>query len=338
VFGNEGSLKPENKIDSLAASGNGVFRKSEPEPFQPLGDFFPRIGKNGEQKMRMKMSCVAMAFVAVLNTLGAATPGAQWTYKTVDGKELKMDVFLPEGYAEGTQFPIFVVFHGGSWKSGAPDMHYPDCAYWSQRGMIAVSVDYRLKDRDNVEVPIECVKDAKSAIRFLRKNAVELKINPDKLAAAGGAAGGQLAAALAMVPGASDDWDDLSISCVPNAAILYNPWFKCEAELCPPEFVTNGLPPIITFVGSEDPGIPTESLVDFHNDLKRAGNDSEFYVGKGGKHGFCNGRNPRNRFFYWSLDLADQFLVKSGILGGKSLVVYPSGVKPMGPEEFDAYR
>ncbi|VGO12502.1 Carboxylesterase NlhH [Pontiella desulfatans] len=270
------------------------------------------------------------------SVFGAAD--AQWTYKTVGETELKMDVFLPDGYESSKeQFPTIVIFHGGSWRTGTPDMHYPDCAYWSKRGMVAVSVDYRLKERDNIEVPLECVKDAKSAVRYLRKSATKLRVDPDKLVVAGGSAGGQMAAAVAMIDGVNDEDDDLSVSCKPNAVILYNPWFKCEAELSPPNFIREGLPPMITFVGSEDPGIPNESLLTFHKDLKQAGNASEFYIGNGGKHGFCNGRNPRNRFFYWSLELEDAFLVKHGILRGAHQVVRPGNVTPLAPKEFVAY-
>jgi len=69
------------------------------------------------------------------------------------------------------------------------------------------------------------------------------------------------------------------------------------------------------------------SIRGFHDDLKKAGNQSEFYVGKGAGHGFCNGRNDRNPFFYWSLELEDIFLVKHGILTENSLVLAPEGVK-----------
>ena len=228
-----------------------------------------------------------------------AKPDAAWTYKTVGDTELKMDVFLPEGYEEGTEFPTFVVYHGGSWRAGDTSMHFPDCAYWSRRGMIAVSVDYRLKDRDTVQVPLACVQDAKSAIRYLRKNAAELKVDSSRIVVAGGSAGGQMAAACAMVPEANDDCYDVAISCVPNAVILYNPYFKCEAELSPPNFVTSGLPPFISFLGSEDPAITVASIQAFTDELIAKGSDSEFYVGQGGKHGFCNGRNRFNPFFYY---------------------------------------
>jgi acetyl esterase/lipase len=256
-------------------------------------------------------------------------PDTQWTYKTVNGKELRMDVFLPEDYASGKAFPVFVVFHGGSWQAGEPNWHYPDCEYWRSRGMIAASVEYRLKTRDQVEVPLACVQDAKSAVRFLRANAEDLKVNPDKIVVAGGSAGGQMAAAVAMIDGANDDSYDLSISCVPNAVILYNPYFRCQAELSPPNFIKSGLPPFITFLGDQDPAIKVEDLNTFHEDLLGAGNASEYYVGKDGKHGLCNGRNPMNPYFYWSLELEDRFLVKHGLLTGASKVKRPDGVKPV---------
>jgi len=271
----------------------------------------------------------SLALIILINTsrcLAADQPDIKWTYKTVNGKELKMDVFLPENYQEGAQFPVFVVFHGGSWRKGEPSWHYPDCVYWRGRGMIAVSVDYRLKDRDAIEIPLECVKDAKSAIRFLRKNAKALKINSEKIVTAGGSAGGQLAAAVAMIAGANDDGDDLSISCVPNAVILCNPYFKCQADLSPPKFVKAGLPPFITFLGEKDQLIPIKELQMFHESLQTFGNDSEYYVGQDGKHGFCNGRTPRNPYFYWSLELEDRFLVRHGILSGTSNVRCPDGV------------
>lgn len=288
--------------------------------------------------MKKKFTLLA-AGISVAAVAHAGDPDAFWNYKSVDGKDLQLHVFLPDGYAASPgPFPTMVIFHGGSWAEGEASWQYPDCEYWSARGMIAVSVDYRLSKRDGVEVPIECVKDAKSAIRFLRRNAEELKVDPEKVVAAGDSAGGQLAAALATIttPETNDDCYDLAILCRPEAVILTNPYYKCKASLSPPEHVVGGLPPMIAFLGDEDPAIPVEGLVAFHEQLKAAGNVSELYVGKGGKHGFCNGRNPQNPFFYWALALKDRFLVKHGILAGASVLAVPEGV-PVDEVDFDAY-
>lgn len=266
--------------------------------------------------------------------IASQKPDTTWVYKTVDDQKLEMQVFLPEGYEEAKhKFPAFVVFHGGSWRKGDPSMHYPDCVYWASRGMVAVSVRYRLQDKDHVEVPLECVKDAKAAVRFLRANAERLKIDRDRIVAAGGSAGGQLAAATATIhdPRSNHTDDDLNISSIPNAVILYNPYWKtgCPDYLSPPQHVVKGLPPFITFLGDEDSAIPVELVLDFHRKLEASDVLTEFYVGLGGKHGFCNGRNRNNPFFYWSLELEDAFLVQHGILSGEALVVRPVGVREL---------
>ena len=268
-------------------------------------------------------------------------PDAQWAYKTIDGKDFLMDVFLPAGYADADiSFPVMVIFHGGSWTGGETKWHWPDGNFWAKRGMIAVSVDYRLRDRDQVKVPLECVKDAKSAIRYLRANAKKLKIDPSRVVAKGDSAGGQLAAATATLtdPRTNDDCFDLSISCVPQAVILTCPWFKTSVDMCPPKHLREGLPPFLTFAGGADHAIPVLEMVEFHQALKAKSIPSELYIGNKGKHGFCNGRNPYNRFFYWSINLADQFLVKHGILEGVSNMTTPKEVKQLTEKDFQAYH
>ena len=249
-------------------------------------------------------------------------PDTQWVYKTVSGKDLKMDVFLPVDYSsEGKRFPSIVIFHGGSWAEGESNWHWPDCTYWSKRGMVAVSVDYRLKNRDQVQVPLACVKDAKSAIRFLRSNSSRLKVDPKRIVAMGDSAGGQLAAATATLTDTktNDDAYELSISCVPQAVVLTCPWFKTSPDLSPPKHLREGVPPFITFAGGSDTAISVTEMIEFHQALKKQNIVSELYIGNQGKHGFCNGRNPYNRFFYWSVALTDRFLVKQGILNEASI-------------------
>ena len=76
----------------------------------------------------------------------------------------------------------------------------------------------------------------------------------------------------------------------------------------------------------------------WHYSLKKQGNISQLYIAHEGKHGFCNGRNPRNSFFYWSLELADLFLIEQGILSGKPQVLRPKKVKALTEQEFATYK
>jgi len=99
-----------------------------------------------------------------------------------------------------------------------------------------------------------------------------------------------------------------------------------------------GLPPFLTFAGGADHAIPVSEMEEFHQALKAKGIPSELYIGNQGKHGFCNGRNPYNRFFYWSINLADQFLVKHGILEGVSNMTIPKEVKQLKENDFQVYQ
>ena len=292
----------------------------------------------------MTMATAALVSLASADTVAPQPrPDKSWTYKMVAGQDLTMDVFLPEGYGEpGRTFPFLVNFHGGSWDKGSPANHYPDCAYWAKRGMVAASANYRLRTRDKVQVPLECLKDAKAAIRFVRAHAKELQIDPERIVVSGDSAGGMLAASTALIESdATSHPDDPKVSCIPNALILHCPYWKtgCSPELTPPNFVRPSLPPMILFLGDSDQAIPVESLKQFHESLKSKGNVSEFHVGTGGKHGFANGRNPKNAFFYWVLGLQDAFLVRQGILQGPPVIQRPPGVRELQEgTDFTSYR
>jgi len=101
-------------------------------------------------------------------------------YKTVDKKgeltELNLQVFLPEGHQPSDRRPAIVFFHGGGWYGGTPDHMYPQCRYLALRGMVAISVEYRTIKAFGT-TPQECVKDGKSAMRWVRTHAAELGID-----------------------------------------------------------------------------------------------------------------------------------------------------------------
>ena len=74
-----------------------------------------------------------------------------------------------------------VFFFGGGWVGGTPKQFFPHCTYLASRGMVAISAEYRVKDRHGV-TPLECVLDGKSAVRWVRAHASELGIDPTLIA------------------------------------------------------------------------------------------------------------------------------------------------------------
>jgi len=116
-------------------------------------------------------------------------------YKQASGDELYLYLFNPEAHdASKDQRPAIVFFFGGGWNGGTPSQFVQHSEYLASRGMVAVVADYRVKSRQNTTAK-ECVADGKSAVRFLRENAVRLGIDPNRIAAGGGSAGGHVAAA-----------------------------------------------------------------------------------------------------------------------------------------------
>jgi len=113
------------------------------------------------------------------------TPDKEVVYKTIGDVELKISVFSPSDHSPDDKRPAIVFFFGGGWESGSPSQFHPHCEYLASRGMVAMSADYRVFSRQHTS-PRECVKDGKSAVRWIRQHAAELGVDPDKVVAGGG--------------------------------------------------------------------------------------------------------------------------------------------------------
>jgi acetyl esterase/lipase len=92
-------------------------------------------------------------------------------------------------------------------------------------GFVTFSVDYRLSIDNGITPsktisPIECIMDARSAMRWVRANAAKFHIDPDKIVAAGQSAGGHLALSTSMIDEYNEKTDDSGISCRPDAILL----------------------------------------------------------------------------------------------------------------------
>ncbi|MCP5540705.1 MAG: alpha/beta hydrolase [Akkermansiaceae bacterium] len=265
-------------------------------------------------------------------------------YREIDGVKLNAYVFEPSGHQASDKRPAAVFFFGGGWKGGTPGQFLPQCAHLAKGGMVAISVDYRVKSRQEV-APQDCVRDAKAAIRWVRANAARLGVDPDRIAAGGGSAGGHLAAAVALVPG-FEEGDHSEVSSMPNALLLFNPAVILAPveghpdilpaekfadlaermngkakEISPYHFVRAGLPPSIIFHGTNDDAVPFPTVQLFQQAMAAAGNRCELKAYEGQPHGFFNpGRGegePRaeaTRRYYQTLEQLDAFLTSLGYL------------------------
>lgn len=235
----------------------------------------------------------------IASRLPALSPDKVVVYKKVADRELELRLFLPEGWAATDKRPCLHLIHGGGWGGMDPSRMYPFAADFAKRhGMVGISVQYRLYQPGTATV-FDCVKDARSSVRYLRSHAAELGIDPGKILVSGGSAGGHLAAATALFDGVNEETDDLKVSCRPDAMVLLFPVIDTSAagygqakigdrwqELSPVHHVRAGLPPTLTFHGTGDTVTPFSGAKAFHEAMLAAGNKSVLDVNEGGKHGY----------------------------------------------------
>ncbi|MGV3486885.1 MAG: alpha/beta hydrolase, partial [Planctomycetaceae bacterium] len=206
--------------------------------------------------------------------------------------------------------------------------------YLATRGAVGIRVEYRVMPKGNADPPIICCHDAKSAMRYVRSHASELGIDPDRIAAAGGSAGGHLAAFASMVEGQDDPADDLTVSPRGNALILFNPVFDNGPEggwgtarvgdryreFSPAHNITPDDPPAIVFLGSEDALISVSVLERFQAKMAAEGVRCDARIYDGQAHGFFN-KDPWRTL---TLIEADKFLGSLGWLTGEPTLAVPS--------------
>ncbi|SKA88509.1 Acetyl esterase/lipase [Prosthecobacter debontii] len=268
--------------------------------------------------------------LVVLGSLQAVEPLTH-VYKHVEGRDLKLTIVNPPDWRAEAKLPAMVFFHGGGWVGGTPTQFTQHSDYLSTRGLVCIQVEYRLlKGQPSETPPLVCVQDAKSAMRWVRGHAAELGIDPHRIGAGGGSAGGHLAAFVGMVEGKDDPQDNLDISPKANALVLFNPVFdngpdqgwgyarvKSQyREFSPAHNITADDPPAIIFLGTQDKLIPVSVVERFKSGMNKVGVRCEalFYEGQG--HGFFNaGKNTE--FFQKTLLATDQFLVSLGWLQGE---------------------
>jgi len=234
------------------------------------------------------------------------------TYATVDGIELKLDVYEPKERGDEAM-PILVFIHGGGWRTGDKLGGARFMPAVVNAGYIGFSINYRLTDVAKFPAQIH---DCKSAIRWIRKNAKKFGADPNRIGVFGTSAGGHLSALLGTSGGIKALEGNIGVTGVPSDVQAVCDWFgpadltaitrntfdpnnavpkllggypeeKPElARLASPiSFVDANDPPFLIIHGTEDPLVPIEQSRQLYRKLKNAGVPAELIEVPGGKHG-----------------------------------------------------
>ncbi|HVJ87249.1 MAG TPA: alpha/beta hydrolase, partial [Caulifigura sp.] len=264
-----------------------------------------------------------------------------YVYKKVGGAELKLYVFQPAEGVGAAPRPAIVFFFGGGWMNGSPTQFVNQSKYLASRGMVAIVADYRVKSRNDSTVE-QSTADALSAVRWVRGHSSELGIDPKRIAAGGGSAGGHLAAATGTLEGADEPGEDTSVSARPNAMVLFNPALVLPSlaaikasgdkkdlssrfsgdpqKMSPADHVRPGQAPSIIFHGKADTTVDIATAEKFRDAAVKAGNRCELVAFEGQGHGFFNWNRKDKQAFAETLEKTDRFLASLGWLSGPPTV------------------
>lgn len=221
-------------------------------------------------------------------------------FAVVDGKSLKLDLYLPAGGRE--KRPAVIGIHGGGWGKGdKKDVHI--ARNMAERGLVAVCPNYRLSGE--AKHPSQ-VNDCRAAVRWTREHADEYGIDPDRLGVYGGSAGGHLALMVAVL---DDDPKEKFSARVQAVCSWYGgadftkgagndggfvrmvgATFEEKPELyldaSPITHVSKDDPPVVMFHGEIDKVVPIRHSEAMLQALKAAGVEAELVRVKNANHCF----------------------------------------------------
>lgn len=224
----------------------------------------------------------------------------------------KADLYLPGNIVPGERRPGIVIIHGGGWSSGdkAAARERNIGTTLAQHGYVCLSINYLLSKAGATELlwPRN-LHDCKTAVRWLRKHAERLQLDPDQIGTIGGSAGGHLATMVALT-GAKDGLDpaapDGQFSCRVQAAVnLYGPadlvaWqdlsmLGSKKRSAAPKlyraaslatYADKNDPPVLIIHDTADKVVDVRQSENFAAALARAGTPHQLVIVEGAEHGF----------------------------------------------------
>ncbi len=241
-------------------------------------------------------------------------------YKTVDGRQLRIDWTRPVDWKATDKRGAVAFIHGGGWTGGKPGQFAPHSVALARRGVVAFRIEYRLL-KGIPGPPTICTQDVSDAFRFIRANAAKFGIDPNRIAAGGGSAGGHLASFLGMM----DDEVVEGVSRKPNALCLFNPvydngpgqWGASRvgdhyAKYSPAHNITADDPPAIVFLGTDDKLVAVSVAERFRRQMIHVGLRSELYLYQDQPHGFFNATKADGKYYRLTMDHTSEFLDSLG--------------------------
>jgi len=238
-----------------------------------------------------------------------------------------MNAYIPEG--EGP-FPALVYIHGGGWTSGHRDSYDIVGSFYARRGIAGFSIDYTLTAKNKSSWP-QAIQDVILAIRHIRENSAQYRIDPERVAVMGDSAGGHLASLAGTLSGNEsflagtagnlaissrvclviDYYGPTDFQFIGECGPSFNPYGLVEKflgdvtyemnqsrwiEASPATYITADDPIFVITHGTNDAIVPIAISESFISKLDVVGVETHFVKAEGGDHGFSDKENISVRY------------------------------------------
>ena len=253
-----------------------------------------------------------IVFVTTIYTTAQKPTFTDIPYVTGGNERQQLDIYLPNNYQAMEKVPVIVWIHGGGWQNG--NKQGVPVQLFLNQGYACVSINYRLSQHAVFPAQIE---DCKAVIRWLRANAKQYHLDPDRIGVWGASAGGHLAALL----GTTNHKKDFDVgenldqsSAVQAVCDIFGPtdfetFFETPdmktnthhpiakllggsvaekqelaAAATPLTHVAKENPPFLILHGTNDKLVPVDQSRRFYDALKKVGVDAEMVIVEGVGH------------------------------------------------------
>lgn len=222
-------------------------------------------------------------------------------YSSFDGTKKSIHFYFPDDWKKDDRRGAAVLFHGGGWIRGTADQFVPHASELTRLGMVVALPSYRLLESDHATVDI-AVRDAMAALQFVFDNSSEMGIDPQKVVAGGGSAGGHLAMSAVLL----DEFMPQGYTCkhAIQALLLFNPVIDAvdikerneslklcsydAKQLSPYHHLRPNMPETLIFQGTADTVVPLSHLQEFEKKMEELGNACHVFLYEGRQHSFFN--------------------------------------------------
>jgi acetyl esterase/lipase len=299
------------------------------------------IGLGAPVAVSAQTDDAAAAFVRVATSY-SLTPNI--TYQRAGGQDLTLDVYRSRAASEPA--PTLIYIHGGGWTNGSRQSSALTFLPYLEMGWNVVNVSYRLAGTAHAPAAVE---DCRCALRWVYRNAEQYNFDLDRIVVTGNSAGGHLSLTTGMIPSSAgldrqcfartfsgprpDDpatvaaiinWygitDVVDMLDGPNTKGYAVEWLgslanreEVAARVSPVTYARQGLPPILTIHGDDDPIVPYEHATRLKDELDQAGAVNELHTVPGGGHGGFTDAETLEIF-----EVIHRFLSRHGLVTGGS--------------------